>query len=74
MRVLECELSANFLVFSQPSVNHNKIDIMDNFHIFVVDIFGKSHHKIVKGCCGNTRLRLAVAQPPRQCCDVIGRT
>ena len=69
MRVLECQLSANFLVFFQPAVNHNKILFFHNLTLWIkfnsfFDIFDKSHHKIVKGCCRTTRLRLAVAQPP----------
>ena len=33
MRVLECQLSANFLVFSQPAVNHNKNFVFPQFDI-----------------------------------------
>ena len=43
MRVLECQLSANFLAYSQPSVNLNKTQLtfLIKFTLFF-DIFDNS--------------------------------
>ena len=67
MRVLECQLSANFLAYSQPSVNLNKTQLtfLIKFTLFLTFLI------ILKGCCETTRLRLVNARPLRQCFDVI---
>ena len=69
MRVVEFQLSANFLAYSQPSVNLNKtqltlwIKFTPFFLTFLI---------IVKGFCETTScLQLVNAQPLRQCFDVI---
>ena len=67
MRVVEFQLSANFLAYSQPSVNLNSVNIMDKIHTFFFTFL-----IIVKGFCETTScLQLVNAQPLRQCFDVI---
>ena len=39
MRVVEFQLSGNFLAYSQPSVNLNSVNIMDKIHTFFFYIF-----------------------------------